>query len=173
MLESLIAKGTKLPDFEKDYSNLTAQNIIEKINSFYVRWEKNPDDLAESSFLQLLKAYPCSMCQYNMTDTLELVISLFYYGSKPSPKEKEPIWLGYSFDDLSLLFDRSKSSIHEAVSHKEREALEILAEANLRVKAKEIALQQLVEEEKERIKQKNNQKANAPSQPYGEGIIEH
>src|SRR5208283_943807 len=67
-------------------SNVTAQQIIEKVNAFYERFEKDNKgeigDFAESYFLQLLAAYPCSMCDYNMSEALSLVIALIYFHSK-------------------------------------------------------------------------------------------
>jgi hypothetical protein len=154
------------PEFETDLGNLTAKNILDKINSFRERNEKGLEELADGDFLELLKTYPVSMCQRSMTDKLELLIALHYFFCKPTPEEVKRareqdkyIWEGHSFDYLSLIFDRSKSSIHEAISHKEHEAKAILEENILREKAKAIALEQLVAEEKERIKQ-NNEETN-------------
>jgi hypothetical protein len=137
-----------LPKKEIDLGNLTAQQIIDKIKAFYVRWENNSEDLAEAEFLQNLVSYPVSMCSYTMTENLKLLVALVYFDNKNSSDD----WKGFTFDYLSLVFDRSKSSIHEAVTQKEAEAKAIIQEANLKLQlvkeARDQAKRELVEAEK-------------------------
>lgn len=148
-----------LPQKETDLDDLTAQQIIDKINAFYQRFmEVNFDmnEIAESEFLQALASYPVSMCSYNMTETLKLVIALAYFGSKPTEKElaeESDPWEGYSYEDLAFIFDRSKASISEAIKKKESEAKAIIEEANLHEKAKSKALEELIQEEKLKLRQ--------------------
>jgi len=163
-LDLMEKRGIKLPPREIDVSGLTAQQIIEKIRSFWERCKKDggqDSDVAPIDFLELLEAYPASMCSYHMTESLKLLVALMYFDSKPSEEEvqkqregKGPIWEGLSMDYLALIFDRSKKTIHDAIKEKEQEAKKILEEAKLRKEAREIALKELVEEEKEKLKQK-------------------
>lgn len=155
------------PKKELKFEEITVNDIINKINSFYERLEKRKDyfaDLAEGYFLELLHKYPKSMCCYVMTDTLKLVIALWYFKSKPSEQEiKKEIqenkkigikmnpYLGESFEDLSLIFDRSKASIHSAVLQKETEVKELLREFELRQLAKKAVFEEMKEQEKQRL----------------------
>lgn len=136
-----------VPRKETDLGNLTAQQIIDKIQSFYVRYGKEDghgSDFSESDFLILLVSYPVSMCSYSMTETLKLLIALIYFSQLPSEAAIEEAKayakankckmssLGVSFDELALVFDRSKATIHEAIKKKETEAKAILQEEKLR-----------------------------------------
>ena len=122
--------------------NLTVKMIFDKIASFYARYEQCLDgdisDCAESFFLRLLLAYPESTCSNKMSDNIKLLIALIYYEHEGS----------YSVEDLSTLFDRSKSTIHAAIHDKEVEAKATLKQAPLRLKAREIALEEMIQEEK-------------------------
>ena len=155
-LDGFERRGIKLPLRETDVSGLTSQQIIEKIRSFWERCKKETSqdvDVAPIDFLELLEAYPVSMCSFHMTDSLKLLVALMYFESRH--KEENPIpsdWEGYSMDYLALIFDRSKKTIHDAIKEKEQEAKAILEEAKLRKKAREIALKELIEEEKQKIK---------------------
>jgi hypothetical protein len=166
-------RGIKLPPRETDVSGLTAQQIIDKIRSFWDRCRKDnsqDSDVAPIDFLELLEAYPASMCSFHMTDTLKLLVALLYFDSKPSEEEiqrqieenkkwgvKGDVWEGFSYDYLALIFDRSKKSIYDAIKEKEQEVKKILEEAKLRKEARDIALRELIEEEKLKLKQKQEQ----------------
>jgi 16S rRNA A1518/A1519 N6-dimethyltransferase RsmA/KsgA/DIM1 with predicted DNA glycosylase/AP lyase activity len=82
-----------------------------------------------------------------MTDSLKLLVALMYFDSKPE-NPKESGWEGLTMDYLALIFDRSKKTIHDCIKEKEAEAKKILEEAKLRKKAREIALRELIKEEK-------------------------
>jgi hypothetical protein len=152
---------------------------MEKINSFYARLEKKYDKLywttekiedkidfrklkelkeektysldigecEESYFLQLLTAYPASMVDYNMTDTLSLVIAVMYFESKLRDDEN---CTGLTYDDLAVLFDRSKQTIFNAIKQNERKANELLQPTKLRAEARREAEKQRLEEERQR-----------------------
>jgi len=140
-LYPLKREGVKLPPKETE-ENLTGKEIVDKIRSFYRRLEKSHReqvvDFAEAEFLELLCDYPHSMCKRDMSDTLKLLIALVYFGSKPEYREdmSEDPWQGYTYDDLSLMFDRSKASIHQAIREKEVEAKHLLEELNFEGKLK-------------------------------------
>lgn len=153
-------KGIVLPPSETE-EGLTAKEIMDKIRSFYIKFEKCNSlmsDYAEGYFLELLYHYPKSMCSRNMTETQKSLMALMYFESKPRPDEKDPIWKGFSYEDLSLMFDVSKATVHEAIKQKEAEAKGLLVGVKLREKAKEITLEQLIEEEKEKLKLRQNDK---------------
>lgn len=151
-------KGIQLPPIESE-DGLEAKDFMDKMRSFYVKLEKSHSetaDFAEGYFLKLLFNYPKSMCNRHMTDVLKLLIALIYFESKPRAEEEDPIWNGFSYEDLSLIFDVSKATVHEAIKQREEEAKKLIASVQLREKAKEIALEQLVEEEKQKLKEKKS-----------------
>lgn len=155
-LDFMEKRGIKLPPRETDVSGLTAQQIIDKIRSF---WEKCKNDSSQDSdvapidFLELLEAYPVSMCSYHMTDSLKLLVALMYFESrKKTESSVSEDWEGLSMDYLALIFDRSKKTIHDAIKEKEQEAKRIIEEAKLRKEVREIALRELIEEEKQKLK---------------------
>jgi predicted DNA-binding protein YlxM (UPF0122 family) len=169
-------KGIRLPPTETDYSSITAQQIMDKIKAFYDRFEKESleiSDFGEGYFLEFMANYPVSMCSSHMTEALKLVVAIVYFDSKPSEEAKKcemersealgiksDVWDGYSFDELALVFDRSKATIHECIRQKGAEAKAILSEITLRQEAKNIALEELIKEEKDKLlseKQRNNQ----------------
>jgi len=164
MIRLLKSLGVKLPQTEDDLVNVKAEDLIGKMRSFYERLEKvaNADnEFAPMDFLELLTYYPVSMCSFHQTETLKLLIALFYYWDKQKEsEEKENDYEGYSMDYLSLIFDRSKSSIHQAIKDKEAEAKAIIEQSKLRNKAKKIALEQLIEEEKQKLKQNRIEQTN-------------
>jgi hypothetical protein len=164
MIRLLKSLGVKLPQTEDDLVNVKAEDLIGKMRSFYERFEKvaNADnEFAPMDFLELLTYYPVSMCSFHQTETLKLLIALFYYWDKQKESEEEENdYEGYSMDYLSLIFDKSKSSIHQAIKDKEAEAKAIIEESKLRNKAKEIALEQLIEEEKQKLKQNRIEQTN-------------
>jgi hypothetical protein len=162
MIRDLRNDGVILPTKETDVANLTAQQILDKINAFYERRKKESSeisDFAEGYFLELMGYYPVSMCSYTMTEALKLVVTLVYFSSKPTEeeqKENDP-WEGYSYEDMALVFDRSKATIHEAIKQKEEEAKAMIQEATLRKEARKEAMQQLIEEEKDKLRLANKE----------------
>jgi hypothetical protein len=164
-------RGVKLPEKEAYLGDLTADQIVEKINQFHERLKHESNlqvaPFAESYFLNLIALYPVSMCSKTMSDPLKLVAALFYFGSQPPNEESataakddqrlkeffprnkpSPVHRGYTFEDLALIFDRTKTAIAEAVRQKQEEAQVMLEEAALRCRKEQNALETLTEEEK-------------------------
>ncbi len=174
-------RGVKLPPRETLFEDLTAHQIVVKINAFHERLKREANmqvaAFAESYFLNLIALYPVSMCSKTMTDDLKLVAALFYFGSqatennltKPTDQDlKEffpankpsPTRTGYTVEDLALIFDRPRSVIADAVRQKQEEAQVMIEEAVLRCQrqeqlAKETAssLQKLTDDEKQELVQ--------------------
>jgi len=169
-------RGVKLPERETFLNDLTAEQLVEKINAFHTRLRKESHlqvaPFAEAYFLNLIALYPVSMCSKNMTDSLKLVAALFYFGSQPAeeddtktaeedqklkelfPRNKPSrVYRGYSLEDLALIFDRTRVCIAEAVKQKQEEAQIILEEAILRCKTEKNALETLTDEERHALVQ--------------------
>jgi len=164
-LEIMKRKNIPLPPSETE-EGLTANDIMHVIRSFYLRMEKiNNDDVtdyAEGSFLELLKDYPKSMCSQHLTETMKELIALIYFESKPEPEKKDPLWEGFSYEQLALYFCRSKSTIHQAITQNEIQVKQLLAEVTLRTKAKNLALQDLIAEEREKLRENKKIRNNYP-----------
>lgn len=161
-LNIMRSRGIPLPQIETA-DGLTAKEILDKIWSFYAKLDSSHseiDDFAEGYFLQILRDYPKSLCAQHMTDSLIQLIATLYFDDRIEEKPKEKgDWEGYSYEHLALMFVRSKATIHQAVHQKETEVKQLLKEAMLRGKARSIALEELVKEEKEKLKlEQNNQK---------------
>ena len=175
-------RGVKLPEKETCLGDLTANQIVEKINIFHERLRRESHlqvaPFAEAYFLNLIALYPVSMCSRNMTDALKLVAALFYFGSKPEkieqanmieedlkakelfPRNKpSPIHRGYSHEDLALIFERSRPTIVEAVHQKQEQAKIMLEEATLRCKSEKAAYEELTEQEKRVLVQGKNEES--------------
>ncbi len=177
-------RGVKIPEKETFLGDLTANQIVEKINLFHQRLKRESHlevaPFAEAYFLNLIALYPVSMCSKTMTEHLKLIAALFYFGSKPKPAEepaKEPeeelkakdlfprnkpslVQRGYSYEDLALIFDRTRQAIVEAVRHKQEEAKVMLEEALLRCQSQKTALDELTEEEKNALISQTMQKSD-------------
>jgi hypothetical protein len=161
----LKTKEIPLPPIE-NVEGLTAEDIMEKIRAFYIRFEKYDgecQDFMESYFLELLSNYPKSLCTRNMTESLKQLITIMYLASKPERKRAGD-WDGYSYEDLAVMFDISKATVHEAIRQKEAEVKELLEDTKLRGTAKKIALEELIKEEKLKILEQNNQKNSQTEQ---------
>jgi hypothetical protein len=174
-LTDLELRGVKLPPPETFYGDLTAHQIVEKINQFHQRLNRENNlevaPFAEAYFLNLIALYPVSMCSKTMSDELKLVAALFYFGSKPTkepetgseeakelfPRNKpNSPHHGYSYEDLALIFDRSRLAIVEAVRQKQEQAKVMLEEAELRRQSKKAALEELTDEEKHTLALQQN-----------------
>jgi hypothetical protein len=168
-LSELELLGIELPPKETCISDLTAQQIVDKIGAFHERLKRENHlevaRFAESYFLDLIALYPVSMCRHTMTDELKLVAALFYFGSKPvnekaklsqdqDLKELFPniapsqSHFGYSIEDLALVFDRNKATIAEAIRQKQKEAKIMLEKALLCYEYKKDSMARLDEKTK-------------------------
>jgi len=121
-------------------------------------------------FWQLINKYPVSMCERKMSPTLTFLITLFYHYKIPKVKQKDEkhqeLWDSvrekfnkqafYSYEQLGLLFMRSKASIHDAIKAREGEIMQLVEEVNMRRHARSIALQEYVAEEKIKLLQKTS-----------------
>ena len=161
-LDILGQKYYDLPSTETDLSELTVNEIITKSREFWHRFEKASEidedaEFAPMCFMQLLAYYPVSLCKRDMSDTLKLIMAMAYFANKPDAQDKKPIWNGFSYEDLSLIFVRSKASVHAAIIDKHIEAQDLLATDDLREEARKIALSELIIEEKAKLREKNDQ----------------
>ena len=181
-------RGVKLPEKETYLGDLSAEQIVEKINLFHERLRRESHlqvaPFAEAYFLDLIALYPVSMCQKTMTDNLKLVAALFYFGSKPSQEENRQapegdlaakelfprnkpssVYRGYSCEDLALIFDKTRQAVFEAVKQKETEAKVMLEEAKLRCESEKAPLEQLTEEEKSALAPAKSEEKRRTSLP--------
>ena len=134
-------------EFREDGNGLTAHHILELIRDFL---KGDPNEVNTYIFLHLLAYYPNSMTSYNLTPLMQRLIAISYYYCKNTKGIK------LSMDDLAEIFHRSKSTIHDAVQkhHFIEKMLKAEAEEErLRRKAKEVAFKQLIEEEKQKLKE--------------------
>lgn len=156
-LDVLRNRGYELPPIET-VEGLEAKDIHDKILSFYRRLEKARDDTfqdcAAADFLELLRDYPQSLCSKHMSESQKLLMAILYFESKPDSKDKDACWRGFSYEELSILFDVSKATVHEAIRQKEAEVKQLLEKPKLRTKARAIALEELVKEEKLKLLRK-------------------
>jgi len=166
--------NVKLPPKETDFLNPTTADLMAKIQDFWLRYNKEKSDQYEGAvedFLELIIYYPNTMCKREMNETLKLLVALFYFykpfGLSPTIQDKvrkeimeviENKWSAPSYDYLAMIFCKSKASIHEAIKQKEAEARQLLEEAQLRMKAKAIALEELVREEKIKLTNENSKR---------------
>ena len=179
MICGLRESGIPLPPVESE-DGLSAKQIMDLIREFYVRLEKESDsDIAKDVsgyFLDLLRDYPKSMCAQHLTDSMKQLITLAYFESKPKRQELERVeyehehfgnkteaWEGFSYEDLSVVFNRSKATIHQAIHEKETEVKAQVEEARLRMEAKKLALEQLVAEEREKLIKEQNNREEQPN----------
>ena len=196
-------KNIPLPETEQE-DGLTAKDIMNKIRSFYRKFESKNVEFVDSDFLELLLNYPNSMCSRNMTETTKMLVTLIYFESKPTEKKKKhrieikklqkqlesnqlgsfgrtqieaeikaiksyDYWPGFSYEHLAIMFDRSKATIHDAIRQKESQVKQLLRDSNLRGKARSIALEEMIKEEKlklleqKQLKNRPNKQTNAPT----------
>jgi hypothetical protein len=177
-------RGVKLPEKETFLGDLTPSQIVEKIDLFHQRLQRESHlqvaPFAEAYFLNLIALYPVSMCSKTMTDTLKLVAALFYFGSKPPTEENRdapqdelkakelfprnkpsPTHQGYSYEDLALIFDKTIPVIMKAVHQKREQAKVMLEEARLRCQSQNAAFEELTEEEKQTLSQRSKEQGTA------------
>lgn len=127
----------------EDETGLTAKDIMTKIRGFKTRYDWwNTNDLIglDVSFLYYLNRYPQSLCNRTISEKLKLIIALYHEEDTES-----------SYEEISQLFDRSKSTISQAINEKGEEARALLAQQKLRTKARDIAMEELIQEEKTKL----------------------
>lgn len=144
---------------ENDVSDLTAQEIIDKIREFI---KSNPSDEAYFIFLHYLANYPVSMCKRDISPLLRMIMGLHYHLGNNGEKIHNGV-KRITYDEIAQLFGRSKASVYDCV-HKteplwqsyeeelrEEEQRKKIEKAR-REKARQIAMEQLIEEEKKKLR---------------------
>jgi len=161
MLGLLKSSGYELPPRETDYSGLTTKEVFDKIKEFMDNANPKYEDLV-FDFWQLIAEYPVSMCERKMSQTLKFLITLFYHYKVPNSRQKDKLhqelWDSvreklnkeglFSYEELAILFMRSKASIHDAIKAREGEIMQLVEEVNMRRHARSVAFHELVAEEK-------------------------
>ncbi|MEM3000504.1 MAG: hypothetical protein QXX34_08285 [Candidatus Bathyarchaeia archaeon] len=142
-----------IDEFRENAEDLASQQLLDLINDFL---KAEHDEVKAYIFLKLLAYYPKSMTSYQLTPLMQILIAAVYnVGQSDFYSTK------LSMEDLATVFCRSKKTIHECVQKHQQSIGEILKsmleEEKLREKAREIALRELVEEEKEKLKQRKEE----------------
>lgn len=149
---------------EPNISVLTVHEVIDKIREFV---NSNPSDESYEVFLRYLACYPVSMCKRQVTPLLKFLVGMHYRLGVPNKEQKQRGIKAVTYDELAQVFGRSKATISECIHEtevywkeyqneikKEEEAKK--GENTRREKARMIALDQLVEEEKEKLRLQQN-----------------
>ena len=146
----------------------------------YERYSTEMADLdIPSDFMELVAKYPVSMCKKEMNNTIKLLIALFYFyhpiGMEPfnvdmfegevpfnadkMVKEANEFFNKHvheiiqpSYEQLSLIFDKSKATIFTAIQEKGEEAKTLIEQGQLRRNARKLAMKEIIAEEKEKLK---------------------
>ncbi|MGB9915627.1 MAG: hypothetical protein ACPLOC_08820 [Candidatus Bathyarchaeales archaeon] len=142
-----------IDEFRENAEGLASQQLLDLINDFL---KGEHDEVEAYIFLKLLAYYPKSMTSYQLTPLMQKLIATAYHiGQSDFYTAK------LSMDDLAKIFHRSKKTIHDCVQKHQQSIDEILKpmleEEKLRKEAREIALRELVEEEKEKLKQRKEE----------------
>lgn len=174
-------------------------NKIKDWHKRYERHASEMADLdIPSDFMELIARYPVSMCRKEMNNTIKLLIALFYFyhpidiepfklkdmdgdGSAPfnikeTIRKANEFFLKHyleaaqpSYEHLTLIFDKSKATVFEAIKDRGEEAKQLIEEGQLKRTIKRMARDQLIQEEKNRIKtEEQNERENAkqPNEPH-------
>ncbi len=136
---------------ETDFSTLTVEEVIEKIRDFL---NSEPSDENYEIFLRYLASYPVSMCKRNISPLLQFMIGFHYRLGKPNGEFADNGVKAISYDELAQIFERSKATISECVNKTEDSWKNYQEEA--RKEARGIAMEQLIEEEKQKLKLEQN-----------------
>lgn len=136
------------PLVEEDLSNVTVQEILDKIKDFL-----NSDPLDEHYiiFVHYLAKYPVSMCKRQVSPVLKLLIGFHYRLGQILKEEYEKV-SPVSIVELAQIFGRSKATIHEYIKQTEPLWKEFQDFLEKQKEAEELARRELVEEAKERLR---------------------
>jgi len=176
MLDIIRNSGYILPPRESP-EGLTATDIIGRITEFMSRCSKQKAyaelDLAEE-FLELLTTYPVSMCKKHTTPTSKRLMTMFYFYRIPLLKGKddketelfrlmhEKDHAFFSYDDLAIIFLRSKATVHTIIMAEQAEVKQLMAEDSRRAEAREIARLELIQEERLKLLQEKRKGMSEP-----------
>lgn len=137
------------PIVKEDMSNLTVNEILEKIKEFN---DSNPIDEHYKVFLHYLAQYPVSMCKRRVSHLLKFLIGFHYRYGQMLKEEHFKTVKPVSMEELAQIFGRSKATIHECIKDTEgywKEFLELMEkEKEIETKAE----RELIEEAKERLR---------------------
>lgn len=104
--------GIQLPKRENDVSSLTVSDFMDKIQTVWLKTSsKKYRQYYVREFLELIVDYPVSICSRGVSETLKHLINLMHQNRKD-----------LSYDDLAIIFGRSKASIHTAIKGGKGEA---------------------------------------------------
>ena len=173
-------EGYELPEPETA-EGLDAQKIVECMRSYleaceHASGEGNMDGIFDSYFMELLATYPKSMCSHQLGPALGFLMALLYEDGLPTQEDVERHRqevekyreLGYkgsyvdsrsepqpdfTFENLALIFNCSKSTVHDSIRKHGVAAKKAVQDVRLHRTAKEIALAELVKEEKQKLLQ--------------------
>jgi hypothetical protein len=180
-LDYLKALGIELPPPE-DGSTLYAHDLLNEINNFWKRYKMASPGLeyVPIDHMELLLTYPVSMCKRDLTDTLKTIIALCKFTrpiglSKHTKNPEEQRLMTYleehypepSYEELSLLFNRSKATIFDAINEKEVVAKNQVAQDQARREARNIASQQLIDEERQKLLDEKQKKEQSDKRTKG------
>lgn len=140
---------------ERDCSTLTVQEIVNKIKDFL---KSDPSDEKHIIFLNYLAKYPVSMCKRDVSPLLKKLIGFHYRLGIPNKEQELNGAEKVSYDDLSEIFVRSKATISQCVNETEIEWKELQQEIEDAKRIEAEAKQQLIEEEKARLRQEEMEK---------------
>jgi hypothetical protein len=147
---SVCLKTTFEQLMENDFSNLSAQEIIEKIRDHL---KQNPSNVSSLIFLKYLSCYPVSMCKREVSPRLKKLIGFHYnLGIPEEHLENEHGVSRVSYEDLAEIFVRSKATISEYVNQFKDEWVTFENELAQAENIEQQAKRQLIEEEKEKIR---------------------
>jgi hypothetical protein len=139
------------PRLLEDPSTLTGQAIIEKTRAFYAQ---NPKDVNIPIFLKYLSTFPVSMCSWEVTPLLRMIIGFHYRAGIPNEEEKNKGAEAPSYQDLAEIFVRSKSTIADCINKTERIYQQAIEDAKQEDAILAEAQRQLIAETKEALKSK-------------------
>jgi hypothetical protein len=144
------------PRLLEDPSTLTGQAIIEKTRAFYAQ---NPKDVNIPIFLKYLSIFPVSMCSWEVTPLLRMIIGFHYRAGIPNEEEKNKGAEAPSYEDLAQIFVRSKSTIADCINKTETLYLQMLKDTEQEDAIMAEAQKQLIAEKKETLKAKGTEEA--------------
>jgi hypothetical protein len=137
------------PRLQEDPSTLTGQAIIEKIRAFQAQ---NPKEVNTQIFLKYLSVFPISMCSWEVTPLLRMIIGFHYRAGIPNEEEKNKGAEAPSYEDLAQIFVRSKSTIADCINKTEMLYKEVLKETEQDEAILAEAQRQLIAEKKENLR---------------------
>ena len=138
------------PFVKEDLSNLTVQEILDKIKDFL---KSEPRDEHYIIFLHYLANYPVSMCKRSVSQTLKFLIGFHYRLGEELKKESFKEAKTVSMEELAEIFERSKATIHDCVSETETSWKEFLTSREKQKDIEAKAERELIEEAKARLRQ--------------------